>query len=81
MIVSEETGADQSGGCGNIERNLTVEQLRKRLGELLRRYLPPSTLPTVIHNGIENREDSGPESSRTTMSRAADSRSEADSHE
>jgi len=39
VIVSEETGAISLAVAGNIERSLTVEQLRKRLGELLRRYL------------------------------------------
>jgi diadenylate cyclase len=48
VIVSEETGAISLAVGGNIERNLTVEQLRRRLGELLRRYLPPSALPTPM---------------------------------
>jgi diadenylate cyclase len=48
VIVSEETGAISLAVGGNIERSLTVEQLRKRLGELLRRYLPPSALPTPM---------------------------------
>jgi hypothetical protein len=33
---------------GKIERDLTVEQLRKRLGAELRRYMSPVTLPTAI---------------------------------
>jgi hypothetical protein len=48
VIVSEETGAISLAVSGKIERDLTVEQLRERLGELLRRYVPPSTLPTAI---------------------------------
>jgi diadenylate cyclase len=48
VIVSEETGAICLAVSGNIERDLTVERLRARLSELLRRYVPPSTLPTVI---------------------------------
>ena len=36
---------------GSIERDLSVERLRQRLGELLRRYVPPSTLPTPIASG------------------------------
>src|SRR5260221_699624 len=53
VIVSEETGAISLAVTGNIERSLTVEQLRKRLGELLRRYLPPSALPTTIANDVD----------------------------
>jgi diadenylate cyclase len=48
VIVSEETGAISLAIAGGIERGLTVDQLRKRLGELLRHYLPPSALPTAI---------------------------------
>jgi diadenylate cyclase len=54
VIVSEETGAISLAIAGNIERNLTVEQLRKRLGELLRRYLPPSALPTPMVNDADS---------------------------
>lgn len=53
VIVSEETGAISLAVAGNIERSLTVDQLRRRLGELLRRYLPPSALPTTIANDTE----------------------------
>jgi diadenylate cyclase len=48
VIVSEETGAISLAVAGQIERDLTVEQLRQRLSELLRRYVPPATLPTSI---------------------------------
>jgi diadenylate cyclase len=48
VIVSEETGTISIAIGGSIERDLTVERLRQRLGELLRRYVPPSTLPTPI---------------------------------
>lgn len=51
VIVSEETGAISMAVGGKIERDLTVEELRKRIGGLLRRYVPPSTLPTPIRNG------------------------------
>jgi diadenylate cyclase len=81
VIVSEETGQISLAIGGHIERDLTVEQLRERLGRLLRRYVPPSTLPTAIANGSEGWESAGPEDSRPSMSRANDSRSEADSHE
>jgi diadenylate cyclase len=53
VIVSEETGAISLAVGGTIERDLTVEQLRERIGELLRRYVPPSTLPTPMTNGTE----------------------------
>ena len=43
VIVSEETGS--------ISRDLTVDQLRERMGELLRRYVPPTVLPTPMTNG------------------------------
>ncbi len=48
VIVSEETGAISLAVAGNIERDLTVEQLRERLSTLLHRYVPPATLPTPI---------------------------------
>jgi diadenylate cyclase len=81
VIVSEETGQISLAIGGHIERDLTVEQLRERLGRLLRRYVPPSTLPTVIGNGEESWD--GPDSggSGTTVSRTTDSRSEVEPHE
>ncbi len=54
VIVSEETGAISLAVAGNFERDLTVEQLRERLSTLLRRYVPPTTLPTPI--ATENEE-------------------------
>jgi len=51
VIVSEETGAISLAVGGNIERDLTVALLRERLSELLRRHVPPSTLPTAVLNG------------------------------
>jgi diadenylate cyclase len=47
VIVSEETGSISIAVAGNIERDITVEYLRERLSELLRRYVPPATLPTM----------------------------------
>lgn len=47
VIVSEETGYISLAVAGNIERDVTVEYLRERLSELLRRYVPPTTLPTM----------------------------------
>src|SRR6266567_1659807 len=74
VIVSEETGALSLAVAGKIERDLTVEQLRERLGELLRRYVPPSTLPTPITNGIEGLEAVDEETPRSSFSRTVDSR-------
>src|SRR5450432_2450551 len=48
VIISEETGLISLAVAGRIERELTVERLRERLGGLLRRYVPQSTLPTAI---------------------------------
>ena len=47
VIVSEETGSISIAVAGNIERDVTVEYLRERLSELLRRYVPPAALPTM----------------------------------
>src|SRR5580692_2437808 len=74
VIVSEETGSISLAVSGKIERDLSVEQLRDRLGELLRRYVPPSTRPTPISNGGEVLDGSEPESSRVSMPRPAESR-------
>lgn len=48
VIVSEETGAISLAVAGTIERDLTVEQLRQRLSDLLRLHLPTSALPTPV---------------------------------
>jgi diadenylate cyclase len=74
VIVSEETGSISLAVSGKIERDLSVDQLRDRLGELLRRYVPQSTLPTPISNGSEGLDGSEPESARDSASRPADSR-------
>ncbi len=47
VIVSEETGGISIASGGEIERDITVEHLRERIGELLRRYIPHTTLPTA----------------------------------
>jgi diadenylate cyclase len=51
VIVSEETGSISLAVAGTIERDLSVDQLRERMGKLLRRYVPPTPLPTSITNG------------------------------
>jgi diadenylate cyclase len=73
VIVSEESGAISLAVGGQIERDLTVEQLRERLGGLLRLYVAPSTLPTPMTNGsdaLENPEDLP----RTALPRATETR-------
>ena len=55
--ITEETGAISLAVAGNFERDLTVEQLRERLSALLRRYVPPSTLPTPIATEEEESEE------------------------
>jgi len=54
VIVSEETGAISMAMSGKIERDLTVDQLRERLGSELRRYMGPVTLPTPIAQDEES---------------------------
>ncbi len=48
VVVSEETGAISLAVGGTIERDITVNYLRERLSELLRRYLPTAALPTTV---------------------------------
>jgi diadenylate cyclase len=55
VIVSEETGAISLAVSGNIERDMTADELRERLSELVRRYVPRSALPTAI--GTEETEE------------------------
>jgi diadenylate cyclase len=57
VIVSEETGSISLAVAGKIERDLTVDHLRQRLGSLLRHYVRPSTLPTPLANGTEETEN------------------------
>ncbi len=66
VIVSEETGQISLAVSGNIERDMTADELRERLSELLRRYVPPSALPTAIGNDdVEEREMLPPKLERT----------------
>ena len=48
VVVSEESGSISIAVGGQIERDITVEYLRERLSEVLRRYVPAATLPTTI---------------------------------
>lgn len=54
VICSEETGAISFAVGGRVERDLTVEQLRERLGAELRRHMTPAALPTPIAQSIED---------------------------
>jgi diadenylate cyclase len=74
VIVSEETGAISLAVGGKIERDVTVEQLRERLGKLLRRYVPPSTLPTPIANDNEDFTPTDDDGQRASLPHTADSR-------
>jgi diadenylate cyclase len=60
VIVSEETGAISLAVGGKVERDLTVDQLRARLGGELQRYMSPVTLPTVIASDEESKELDSP---------------------
>jgi diadenylate cyclase len=74
VIVSEETGAISVAVGGKIERDLTVDQLRERLGGELSRYMPPVTLPTVI--GDEDESETALDSPlHGTISRSSDANS------
>jgi diadenylate cyclase len=53
VIVSEETGAISMAVGGRIERDLTAEQLRERLGSELKRHMAPVALPTVVGQNTE----------------------------
>ena len=74
VIVSEETGSISLAVGGKIERDLSIDQLRDRLGELLHRYVPPATLPTEMTNGSAVLEDSESEIPRSRSPRSADAR-------
>lgn len=57
VIVSEETGAISLAVGGKIDRDITVEQLRTLLSSLLRRYVPPTTLPTITTAAADSESD------------------------
>lgn len=66
VIVSEESGAISLAVAGSIERDITVEYLRERLSELLRRYVPPATLPTPIVGAAPERSLTPPKLDRAS---------------
>jgi diadenylate cyclase len=60
VIISEETGTISVAVAGSIERDLTVERLRERLGNLLRRYAPTApSLPSVLEESFMEEEAPG----------------------
>jgi len=68
VIVSEESGAISLAVSGNVERDISAEQLRERLSALLNRYVPPATLPTPV-SGMEEERGEGV-SGRATLPRS-----------
>jgi len=56
VVVSEENGAISIAAGGAIERDITVEYLRERLSELLRRYVPTAALPTMSDRELATEE-------------------------
>jgi diadenylate cyclase len=79
VVCSEETGAISLAIGGQIERDLTVEQLRERLGAELRRYMAPVTLPTSIgQNNDESDANMDSPLREPTAQRTAESRQESE---
>lgn len=64
VIISEETGTISVAVAGSIERDLTIERLRERLSNLLRRYAPAHTLPSAMEETFVEEESSTPQISR-----------------
>lgn len=62
VICSEETGAISFAIGGRIERDLTVEQLRERLGSELRRHMAPVALPTQVAQNLNDEVEANLES-------------------
>jgi diadenylate cyclase len=71
VIVSEETGAISMAVGGGVERDLTAEQLRERLGAELRRYMAPVALPTAAPQESDANQES-PLRARVQMSADGD---------
>ena len=60
VVVSEETGSISLVMRGRIERNLTEEQLRRRIFNLIRPQAPRQRMP-LLRRSIEGRWQVGPE--------------------
>ncbi len=73
VIVSEETGAISIAVSGQIERDVTPEELRERLSVLLHRHVPATTLPSTPDHDLDNgefqseRRDSGDSSTEVEL--------------
>jgi diadenylate cyclase len=80
VIVSEETGAMSLAVGGKIERDLTVDQLRERLGSELRRYMAPVTLPTPIAQNDELDAEFDSSARETALPKKSDTESDAERH-
>ena len=72
VICSEETGAISLAVGGRIERDLSVEQLRDRLGSELRRRIIPVTLPTPIARKMDDESDAALDSPLAEPARKQD---------
>ena len=60
IVVSEETGQIALASAGQIERGLTVDQLRERISALMGRYVHAATLPTPMdEDAVPDRPRSG----------------------
>jgi diadenylate cyclase len=79
VICSEETGAISFAIAGKIERDLTVEQLRERLGSELRRHMTPVALPTPITQPVDEESDAGLDSPLMESAPQRKSETEAES--
>lgn len=73
IIVSEETGAISVAVGGHIDRDMTVERLRERLSNLLRRYAPAPSLPPAVEEPFIEEE---PPSSHSSAQRTHSGRDE-----
>jgi diadenylate cyclase len=80
VIVSEETGAISMAMGGKIQRDLTAERLRERLGSELKRYMSPVTLPTLVAQSaeVDNGETDGDSPLRLRAQIGADAGAEED---
>ena len=55
IIVSEETGHISLAMGGKIDRTLSTDDLRNRLGKLVGRFVPRATPPTSLEDESDSR--------------------------
>ena len=67
VVVSEETGSISLVQRGRIERNLTEEQLRRRIFNLIRPQAPRQRMP-LLRRSVEGAWQVGPDTSRRCRS-------------